>query len=145
MKSFSMRCHVVLNQLSRNGGTFKMAASCDWNQLFLSWVKRFCCCCCCWNIRVLKKRNFFFPLLYCVCVCVLIVKCVWEKLIISSSSSSSPRPSKKMATKRDRKTAFPFIKPKGSIKKDVQQYRYVAVDNVTLVLFVVFFFSFKYR
>ncbi|XP_057379868.1 uncharacterized protein LOC130702235 isoform X2 [Daphnia carinata] len=28
-----------------------------------------------------------------------------------------------MATKRDRKTAFPFIKPKGSIKKDVQQYR----------------------
>jgi hypothetical protein len=45
-----------------------------------------------------------------------------------------------MATKRDRKTAFPFIKPKGSIKKDVQQYRYVAaalVDNVTL-----FFFSY---
>ena len=30
-----------------------------------------------------------------------------------------------MATKRDRKTAFPFIKPKGSIKKDVQQYRWV--------------------
>ena len=28
-----------------------------------------------------------------------------------------------MATKRDRKTAFPFIKPKGSIKKDIQQYR----------------------
>lgn len=32
-----------------------------------------------------------------------------------------------MATKRDRKTAFPFIKPKGSIKKDVQQYRWVDV------------------
>lgn len=33
-----------------------------------------------------------------------------------------------MATKRDRKTAFPFIKPKGSIKKDVQQYRWVDVS-----------------
>lgn len=34
-----------------------------------------------------------------------------------------------MATKRDRKTAFPFIKPKGSIKKDVQQYRWVTDES----------------
>ena len=37
-----------------------------------------------------------------------------------------------MATKRDRKTAFPFIKPKGSIKKDVQQYRWVKSRHLAL-------------
>lgn len=41
-----------------------------------------------------------------------------------------------MATKRDRKTAFPFIKPKGSIKKDVQQFRCVET-RVSLAAVVV--------